>query len=136
MITPPAAASPPRGPSKYVAVIAPGGPVTQEEYNERIVCSEGAHEVQVPLPEGGHYTLRYAYVTQRGYYPGQPNKANQDALCVHTNFGGNADEHVFAVFDGHGELGTECALFAKDKVPKNLLKDPRLSSDHASAYTR
>jgi cGMP-dependent protein kinase 2 len=34
------------------------------------------------------------------------------------------------------ELGTECALFAKDKVPKNLLKDPRLSSDHTSAYTR
>ena len=24
---------------------------------------------------------------------------------MHTNFGGNADEHVFAVFDGHGELG-------------------------------
>jgi serine/threonine protein phosphatase PrpC len=24
--------------------------------------------------------------------------------------------HFFGVFDGHGELGTECAQFAQDKV--------------------
>ena len=27
-----------------------------------------------------------------------------------------AETHLFAVFDGHGELGTECAQFANDKV--------------------
>jgi hypothetical protein len=30
-------------------------------------------------------------------HPGQPFKANQDALCVHTRFAGNEDEHVFGV---------------------------------------
>jgi serine/threonine protein phosphatase PrpC len=42
------------------------------------------------------------------------------------------------VFDGHGELGTECAQFAMEKLPKNLLKDHgRISAgEHVSAYTR
>ena len=133
----PACASPIRA-TEYAVRIDAGGPLTEEEYRDRLITSGGPQEVRVPLPEGGHYTLRYAYVSQRGYYPGQPTKANQDALCTHTYFGGNEDEHVFGVFDGHGERGTECAEFAMERVPKNLLKDAdRMSNgEHVSSFTR
>jgi hypothetical protein len=69
----------------------------------------------VVLPKAG-LTLRYAFVSQRGYYPGSPDKPNQDSLCVHTAFGGEPDQAFFGVFDGHGEFGTQCSQFAKDKV--------------------
>ena len=102
--------------NEYTANIT-GGPLSQKEYNSRVVTSNGPQTVKVPLPEeGGHYTLTYAIVSQRGYYPEALNKANQDAYCVHTRFGGRPEEHFFGIFDGHGEFGTPCAQFAKDKV--------------------
>lgn len=35
---------------------------------------------------------------------------------MHTHFGGEPDQAFFGVFDGHGEYGTQCSQFAKDKV--------------------
>ena len=35
----------------------------------------------------GGYKIRYAWVSQRGYYPDDLNKLNQDAHCVVENFG-------------------------------------------------
>jgi hypothetical protein len=63
-----------------VAKIDAGGPVSLEDYQERLITSGGAQEVKVPLPEGGHYTLRYAYVSQRGYYPGRVGTAHRVIL--------------------------------------------------------
>lgn len=60
--------------------------------------------------------MRYAHLSQRGYYPDHPNKANQDAVLVETGLAGDAGQHLFAVLDGHGEYGAECAMFAKMKV--------------------
>lgn len=48
-----------------------------------------------------------------------PDKANQDAACAVEKLGGQADHHLFGVFDGHGEFGAECATFVKDKVPQS-----------------
>ena len=79
------------------------GPLSRKDYNARIATSNGIQTVAVP---GAGYSLRYAYVSQRGYYPEALDKANQDAFCVHKQFGGNPDEHFFGVFDGHGEHGT------------------------------
>lgn len=89
------------------------GPLTAKEYKERLTTSEGTQTVYLP---GAGYTIRYAYVSQRGYYPDSPDKLNQDAFCVHTYFGGERDQHFFGVFDGHGEFGTPAAQFARDKV--------------------
>lgn len=69
----------------------------------------------------GNVTVTYAYLTQRGHYPDQPNKANQDAVLVRTEFGKKPERHLFAVFDGHGETGAECAFFCKSKLPGLVL---------------
>ncbi len=89
------------------------GPLTAKEYKERLTTSDGTQTVH--LPQSG-YTIRYAYVSQRGYYPDHPDKLNQDAFCVHTFFNGDPEQHFFGVFDGHGEFGTQSAQFARDKV--------------------
>lgn len=59
-------------------------PATREA--QRLVASNGS--VEVPMPYAG-YTLRYAYVSQRGYYPDQPDKANQDGVCATEAVAGN-----------------------------------------------
>jgi hypothetical protein len=88
------------------------GPLSAKEYKARLATSEGTQTVH--FPKTG-ITLRYAFVSQRGYYPGAPTKANQDSLCVHTHFG-DSEQAFFGIFDGHGEFGTACSQYAKDKV--------------------
>jgi hypothetical protein len=56
---------------------------------QRLVASNGS--VSLSLPSAG-YALRYAYISQRGYYPDAPDKANQDAACAAECVGGNAGE--------------------------------------------
>eukprot|EP00983_Pelagomonas_calceolata_P096373 1158122-Pelagomonas_calceolata.AAC.7 len=63
-----------------------------------------------------HQQVKYAFVSLRGLYPSAPDKPNQDSLCVHTHYGGDPESAFFGIFDGHGEFGTECSQFAKDKV--------------------
>lgn len=71
----------------------------------------------------GGLKIRYAYVSQKGYYPDQPDKANQDAYSVIEKFDQkDSNDAFFAVFDGHGELGHTCAQFAKAKLPEYLRK--------------
>jgi hypothetical protein len=95
---------------------APFGPLSREQYVSRLIHSGSAHEVDVPLGHGVTYRLQYAYVSQRGYYPDTPTKENQDAFVALPAFGGVATDHLFGVFDGHGEKGTQCAQFAADKA--------------------
>lgn len=99
--------------SAGLSVYLTGGPLTAKDYKERLASSEGTQTVI--LPNSG-ITLRYAYVSQRGYYPDSPDKANQDSYCVHPFFAGDPEQLFFGVFDGHGEFGTQCSVFAKDKV--------------------
>lgn len=87
----------------------------------RVVTSNGSRMVLLgPSPScctaSGGPQLRYAFVSQRGFYPEAPDKANQDTVATVERLGGAADAHLFAVFDGHGEFGTECAAFAQDKA--------------------
>lgn len=46
----------------------------------------------------------------------QPSKANQDAVSVHNAVAEDVERLFFAVYDGHGLDGSECAQFAKTKV--------------------
>eukprot|EP00966_Prymnesium_polylepis_P119785 2768264-Prymnesium_polylepis.1 len=76
----------------------------------------------------GNFTARYAWVSQRGYYPEDLNKANQDAHGEHENFLKDYktpvdDCHVFAVFDGHGQTGDLCAHFIRDNWPDLMRKE-------------
>lgn len=94
------------------------GPLTAKDYKARLSASEGTQTIY--FPHSG-VTIRYAFVSQRGYYPDSPDKANQDSLCIHTHFGGDPEQVFFGVFDGHGEYGTQCSQFAKDKVRMSYL---------------
>jgi len=74
----------------------------------------------------GSYKIRYAWVSQRGYYPEDLDKANQDQHVEVENFGqaslGLEDCHFFGVFDGHGKTGDLCAIFARDHMPGKLVE--------------
>lgn len=167
----------------------------------RVDATNGS--VVLRQPPGVGLGMRYAYISQRGYYPDAPDKTNQDAVAATERLGGQpgegagtaarclhrvpcgrlnafaalplsclcalpplllprrwrccagagarhqlpharptsrpppllpdcllpcyelgllpvprlpADLHLFSVYDGHGELGTECARFVRDGV--------------------
>eukprot|EP00574_Skeletonema_japonicum_P009982 CAMPEP_0201719612 /NCGR_PEP_ID=MMETSP0593-20130828/4784_1 /ASSEMBLY_ACC=CAM_ASM_000672 /TAXON_ID=267983 /ORGANISM="Skeletonema japonicum, Strain CCMP2506" /LENGTH=740 /DNA_ID=CAMNT_0048210095 /DNA_START=26 /DNA_END=2248 /DNA_ORIENTATION=+ len=88
----------------------------------------------------GGVSVRYAYLSQRGYYPDDPYKANQDSYSVTKNFIGRESDAFFGVYDGHGRDGDKCAQFARDHLPpltaaivkKELekeVKKPKLDDD-------
>ena len=93
-------------------------PLTQEEVNARIQCSDGAHELYT-LGKSG-ITLRYAYLSQRGYYPEDLYKANQDAFKVIPAFNGDTSTFFMGVFDGHGSDGDACSYFVRDNIEEHL----------------
>ena len=53
------------------------GPLSSAQYTSRLAHSGSARESTVELSAGVSYQLRWAYVSQRGYYPDTPNK-----VCV------------------------------------------------------
>ena len=62
---------------------SPYGPLSETQYVSRLAHSGTSREVQVALSHGQAYTLQWAYASQRGYYPDQPNKARaRGALWV------------------------------------------------------
>ena len=63
--------------------------------------------------------VKWAAVCQRGYYPSQKTKPNQDSILLRPTDGGK-DRHFFGVYDGHGQAGDLCSQHARDQVPKNF----------------
>jgi len=68
----------------------------------------------------GGLKVRYAYMSQRGYYPDDLRKPNQDAFSIEKNFCGESSDAFFGVYDGHGQDGTECAQFARELLPSTI----------------
>ena len=107
-------------------------PLTEDEVNARIVCSPKAELFK--LGKSG-ITLRYAYLSQRGYYPEDLYKANQDAFKVVPRFGGNDDHIFFGVFDGHGVDGDSCSYFVRDNIEGELKRQLKnYPDDFEKAY--
>lgn len=124
----PGAGSEPAGDSKLgephrplPAVLQPG------------VQPPGPMVLEVPSQQPSLW-LRFSYLTQRGYYPEAPGKANQDSFFVIPQFGGYANMHLFGVFDGHGDQGTPCSQFARDRLAYNLINHPALLTDTGRAF--
>ncbi|KAL3769544.1 hypothetical protein ACHAW5_006296 [Stephanodiscus triporus] len=105
-----------KAPPKRNAGIRPP-PMTKSQIDSRI---KSINETCVAT--FGGVSVRYAWLSQRGYYPDQLNKANQDDCISMHNFADRETDAFFGVFDGHGNYGDECAKF----VTKNL---PRLMAD-------
>jgi hypothetical protein len=107
-------------------------PLTQEQIQERVLAIEKSRVFQmssVPL------SIRYAYVSQRGYYPEDLNKNNQDAFIIAEKVCGEDETLLFGVFDGHGSTGDKCSGFVKDRVLETLERKMREhEEDFESAY--
>jgi serine/threonine protein phosphatase PrpC/CRP-like cAMP-binding protein len=105
--------------SSYVSAEKPQEEAAQPEAAMRkVVASEEAKEIIC-----GGLRLRYAFLSQKGYYPDDPDKENQDAYSITERFGGQAsNDALFAVYDGHGKDGDLCAQFARDRMPSHLMK--------------
>lgn len=67
--------------------------------------------------ETGGVRMRFAYLSQRGKYPDDPDKPNQDAYCIKHNFTNQMEDAFFGVFDGHGKDGHGCAQFTRTHLP-------------------
>jgi len=93
--------------------------------NGRLTRNEVEYRRSIPdtstiVDIGSGVQLNYAYCTQRGYYPDDPHKNNQDDLCIVPNHGGEEKDIFLGVLDGHGADGHHCAKYVKDNLPKLL----------------
>jgi serine/threonine protein phosphatase PrpC len=50
------------------------------------------------------------------------SKPNQDKHSITLALGGEDDDAMFAVYDGHGALGHDCAIFAMKQLPRSVAK--------------
>jgi serine/threonine protein phosphatase PrpC len=124
---------------QFVGAIPEGSPLSKAEIANRIVCSrepQSLFELGI-TPNGVGVTLRYAYVSQRGYYPDDLYKANQDAFKISTKFNqSDKPQILLGVFDGHGGEGDRCSYFVRDKIEVELAdqmkKQPK---DFGKAYS-
>jgi len=90
-------------------------PLTQSEIVKRVHTQSG-ESVRI-----GDHVVDYYALSFRGYYPDTPNKANQDEFAVLTpEEWGQPARGLFGVFDGHGQVGDKCAIFAASMIPKSL----------------
>eukprot|EP00934_Nitzschia_sp_Nitz4_P001750 Nitzschia sp. Nitz4//scaffold45_size130396//50918//52758//NITZ4_003444-RA/size130396-snap-gene-0.138-mRNA-1//-1//CDS//3329552383//1750//frame0 len=103
------------------------GKLMPEEVVRRTSSSLSVSHIKVGSSEKGGHSLQvsYAYRSQRGYYPDDPLKANQDRYGITLNFAGEGGDAMFSVFDGHGTDGHHAAAFAKKKLPQMLAKHVR-----------
>lgn len=90
------------------------------QYNraiDRVYESNASQTITI----GETLTVTYAFVSQRGRYPDEPFKANQDALCVHPVLTSpERGDALFCVMDGHGKDGDGCARFCQDHLPESI----------------
>jgi len=124
--------------AKYFENAVEGSPLTKAEVKERIVASKAAELFTIgPTKNGGpEITLRYAYLCQRGYYPEDLYKANQDAFKISTAFEQKPKPQIFfGVFDGHGAEGDLCSYYVRDSVEAELTQQmKKFPGDFERAY--
>lgn len=67
-----------------------------------------------------HLSLLFAASSQRGYYPSDRDKANQDAYISGLSL--SSEGVLFGVFDGHGDQGDKCAIESCKVVKESCLE--------------
>lgn len=133
---PPKQGAPPPGQKMGAPPPRPGGPPPKNQALNRVDAIEESRTV-----ESRDIRFRYAYLSQRGRYPDDPYKANQDAYCVHESLVHKSEPNrqassldgFFGVFDGHGKDGDGCAQFAKKELPIQLEAELRKAREEVNA---
>ncbi|KAL3927195.1 MAG: hypothetical protein SGBAC_013180 [Bacillariaceae sp.] len=98
------------------------GHLMPEEVQKRIVGSTEVQTTIVGTDDSELTQIQYAYLTQRGYYPDNIGQPNQDDYSITLKLGGEANDAMFAVYDGHGSNGHDCAAFCKKDIPRSVAK--------------
>ena len=108
---------------------------SQQTADFRLVINDKSPRIRLDTTEPGtaesfaingescNFTMKYFYVSQRGYYPNAMGKANQDSYAICENFLGDKNTYFFGIFDGHGEYGDSCSHFAANAVPCKLVAE-------------
>ena len=81
--------------------------------------------------------MRYGVLSQRGYYPEDLLKVNQDKYIVQTDVGAKMDM-ILGVFDGRGPEGDMCAGFVRKHMVNELKAQATTgtyANDFSKAYT-
>jgi len=91
--------------------------MSKSEVENRIECSESSRTATF-----GGIKVRYAFLSQRGYYPDDAHKPNQDSFSITEHFAGQDTDAFFGVYDGHGRDGDKCAHFTRDTLPGLVAK--------------
>ncbi|KAL7543762.1 hypothetical protein ACHAXR_013060 [Thalassiosira sp. AJA248-18] len=86
-------------------------PMSKKEIGQRIESIDETRTAKF-----GGVSVRYAYLSQRGYYPDDTHKPNQDSYAIEHNFANRPNDAFFGVFDGHGRDGDKCAHFVRDNL--------------------
>jgi len=92
------------------------GPLSKTQIKSRIE-TDGPKVVSA----GSALSIKYAALSQRGYYPESLTKANQDQFKVDTTSFGDGNI-FFGVFDGHGPHGDKVSGYVRDNVVPNFKK--------------
>ena len=95
-------------------------PLSLQQIRSRQVWSPQTLEYRVGSEMKGQILLRYNHVCQRGLYPDDPNKENQDAFKIVPDFDDDKGVIMLGVFDGHGEYGDDCSAFVRDNISEKL----------------
>ena len=103
------------------------GPLTVKQLRGRL-SYELTRTISIPCG----YKLTYGAVSQRGYYPGQSSKPNQDAFKIQLSLFGDHG-HWFSVFDGHGPSGEKVAQYAAKNVYQKFGASMAANSDISDA---
>ena len=91
--------------------------LSKDEVRMRIVAPE---QSQTFIQSG--ISIRYAWATQRGYYPDSPDKDNQDSYSVAPQLSDKLREaSLFGVYDGHGVQGHTCSQYVSVQVRNHSL---------------
>lgn len=95
-------------------------PISLSEIRERQEWNDSALSYTIGSEAKGPITLNYAYLCQRGLYPDDPDKENQDAFKIAPAFDGEQATIMMGVFDGHGEYGDDCSTFVRENIVSYL----------------
>ena len=69
--------------------------------------------------------MKYAWASQRGYYPDTPDKENQDSYSILPQIRvkeESSDVALFGVYDGHGTDGHLAARYVRSQVVSHITR--------------
>ena len=110
------------------------GPLSDKDIANRLA---GMQEAKTFDLGNSGFILRYGVLSQRGYYPDDLFKGNQDRYLIAQKMNGEKGSILMGVFDGHGPEGDHCAEFVRKRclpILTQLLKLPKYQYDFSKAY--